>query len=92
MPLASGAERAAASWLLAGPSPGGAGLPLVPLRSSPRHKSLTPDTAHRAAPLVVFVNACHGFASRGLSTQSESHFLAQSLHVVARPTWTTSSS
>jgi hypothetical protein len=50
MPLASGAERAAASWLLAGPSPDGAGLPLVPLRSSPRHKSPTPDTAHRAAP------------------------------------------
>src|SRR5687768_6863309 len=64
MPLASGAERAAASWLLAGPSPAGAGLPLVPLRSSPRHKSPTPDTAHRAAPLVVFIDVCHGGAGK----------------------------
>ena len=66
MPLASGAERAAASWLLAGPSPGGAGLPLVPLRSSPRHKAPTPDTAHRAAPLVVFFDACHAGAGKAV--------------------------
>ena len=66
MPLASGAERAAASWLLAGPAPGGAGLPLVPLRSSPRHKSPTPDTARRAETLVVFVNACHGGAGKAV--------------------------
>ena len=34
-----------------------AGLPLTLLRFSPPHKSPTPGTAHRAAPLVVFVNA-----------------------------------
>jgi len=32
--------------------------------SSPPQKSPTPDTAHRAAPLVVFVNACHGGAAK----------------------------
>jgi hypothetical protein len=66
MPLASGAERAAASWLLAGPSPGGAGLPLVPLRSSPRHKSPTPDTAHRAATLVVRLDEDLGGAGKAV--------------------------
>jgi hypothetical protein len=64
MPLASGAERAAASWLLAGPSPDGAGLPLVPLRSSPRHKSPTPDTAHRAETLVVRIDENLGGAGK----------------------------
>jgi hypothetical protein len=55
MPLASGAPAP----LLHGFSPvrpWRAGLPLVPLRSSPRHKSPTPGTAHRAAPLAVVVN------------------------------------
>ena len=66
MPLASGAERAAASWLLAGPSPGGAGLPLVPLRSSPRHKSPTPDTAHRAETLVVPLDEYLGAAGKAV--------------------------
>jgi hypothetical protein len=66
MPLASGAERAAASWLLAGPSPAGAGLPLVPLRSSPRHKSPTPDTAHRATPLVVRIAEYLGGAGKAV--------------------------
>jgi len=90
MPLASGAERAAASWLLAGPSPEGAprpglhagparqaskspqGLllvrarPLVPRRSSPRHKSPTPDTAHRAAPLVVLLGQYRGASGKAV--------------------------
>jgi hypothetical protein len=66
MPLASGAERAAASWLLADPSPGGAGLPLVLLRSSPRHKSPTPDTAHRAERLVVHVEENLGGAGKAV--------------------------
>src|SRR5688572_13481450 len=34
----------------------GAGLARVPLRSSPRHKSPTPDTAHRAETLVVCID------------------------------------
>src|SRR5688572_21812617 len=59
-------SRAAASWLLAGPSPGGAGLPLVPLRSSPRHKSPTPDTAHRAPPLVVCIEEHLGGAGKAV--------------------------
>jgi len=43
----------------------GAGLPLAGLRSSPRHKSPTPGTAHRAEPLVVcHEGACHGGASK----------------------------
>jgi hypothetical protein len=47
-----------------------AGLPLALLRFSPRHKSPPPDTAHRAAPLVVCIGKHHsasgkaqGFAS-----------------------------
>ena len=43
--------------------PSRAGLPLALLRFSPRHKSPTPDTAHRDAPLVVGDDACHGGAS-----------------------------
>src|SRR5687767_1488188 len=52
MPLASGAR----ALLLHGFSPvrpWRAGLSLALLRFSPRHKSPTPDTAHRAATLVV---------------------------------------
>jgi len=44
--------------------PCGAGLPLALLRFSPRHKSPTPGAAHRAAPLVVFDDACHGGAAK----------------------------
>jgi hypothetical protein len=44
----------------------GAGLPLVPLRSSPRHKSPTPDTAHRAAPLVVLLDENLGGAGKAV--------------------------
>ena len=38
----------------------GAGLPLAGLRSSPRHKSPTPGTAHRAEPVGLFDDACRG--------------------------------
>jgi len=65
MPLASGAPAP----LLHGFSPvrpWRAGLPLALLRFSPRHKSPTPDTARRAATLVVFVNACHGGAGKAV--------------------------
>jgi hypothetical protein len=41
-----------------------AGLPLASLRFSPPHKSPTPGTAHRAEPLVVFNDACHGGAGK----------------------------
>ncbi len=34
------------------------------LRCSPPHKSPTPGTAHRAATLVVFDDACHGGAGK----------------------------
>jgi len=44
----------------------GAGLPLARLRFSPPHKSPTPDTAHRAEALVVFVDACHGGAGKAV--------------------------
>jgi len=55
MPLASGAPAP----LLHGFSPvrpWRAGLPLALLRFSPRHKSPTPDTAHRAETLVVRID------------------------------------
>jgi hypothetical protein len=48
-----------------------AGLPLVLLRFSPRHKSPTPDTARRAAPLVVFVDeylSASGIPGRGFAS------------------------
>jgi len=44
----------------------GAGLPLMPLRFSPPHKSPPPGTAHRAAMLVVFADACHGGAGKAV--------------------------
>ena len=65
MPLASGAPAP----LLHGSSPvqpWRAGLPLVVLRFSPPHKSPTPGTAHRAAPLLVFDNACLGGAGKAV--------------------------
>jgi len=34
--------------------------PIAPLRFSPPHKSPPPGTAHRAATLVLFDDACHG--------------------------------
>jgi len=42
----------------------GAGLPLASLRCSPRHKSPTPGTAHRAEPLMACRHACHGDGSK----------------------------
>ena len=38
--------------------------PTPTLRFSPPHKSPPPGTAHRAAPLVVFAEACHGGAGK----------------------------
>ena len=38
----------------------GTGFPLALLRFSPRHKSPTPDTAHRAETHVPFGDAWHG--------------------------------
>jgi hypothetical protein len=43
-----------------------AGLPLVLLRFSPRHKSSTPGTTHRAGTLVFFDDACHGAARKAV--------------------------
>jgi len=43
-----------------------AGLPLALLRFSPRHKSPTPATAHRAALLVPCDDACHGGAGKAV--------------------------
>src|SRR5687767_14913368 len=65
MPLASGAPAP----LLHGFSPvrpWRAGLPLVLLRFSPRHKSPTPDTAHRAETLVVFFDENLGGAGKAV--------------------------
>src|SRR5688572_33214702 len=65
MPLASGAPAP----LLHGFSPvrpWRAGLPLALLRFSPRHKSPTPDTAHRAAPFVVFLEEDLGGAGKAV--------------------------
>ena len=39
-------------------------VPSALLRCSPPHKSPTPGTAHRAALLVVFDDACHGGAGK----------------------------
>jgi len=70
--IPSRSARAAAVPLVAAPDapqrqgsspvrPWRAGLPLALLRSSPRHKSPTPGTAHRAEPLMVcHEEACHG--------------------------------
>jgi hypothetical protein len=43
-----------------------AGLPLALLRFSPRHKSPTPDTAHRAAPPVVWTGKCLGASGKAV--------------------------
>src|SRR5262245_63794705 len=45
-------------------APFGVGLPLAPLRFSPPHKSPTPGTAHRAAPLVVFLREHPGASGK----------------------------
>src|SRR5688572_3675260 len=65
MPLASGARAP----LLHGFSPvrpWRAGLPLALLRFSPRHKSPTPDTAHRAETLVVCIGEYLGASGRAV--------------------------
>src|SRR5262245_3521605 len=65
MPLASGAPAP----LLHGFSPvrpWWAGLPLALLRCSPRHKSPTTGTAHRAETLVVHVDEDLGGAGKAV--------------------------
>jgi hypothetical protein len=43
-----------------------AGLPLALLRFSPPHKSPTSDTAHRAAPLELFVDEDLGASGKAV--------------------------